>query len=124
MESRIFSLIVCTIGRTDVLTRLLDSLACQRLKAFEIIIVDQNPEGFLDPIIEPFKAQLAIRHVRTDKGLSRARNVGIRLSSGDYLSFPDDDCWYGPDVLACVARQFEEQPDRDLILGRTVDQHG
>jgi glycosyltransferase involved in cell wall biosynthesis len=124
MALPLFSLVVCTIGRTTPLARLLGSLSRQTLKAFEVIIVDQNPDGLLDLTIEPFKTKLAIRHVRAEKGLSKSRNLGIRISSGDCLSFPDDDCWYGPDVLAQVAQQLEVRPGHDLLLGRTVDQHG
>ena len=42
------TLITSTLGRHEPLTRLLRSLEQQTFKNFEIIIVDQNPTGFLD----------------------------------------------------------------------------
>jgi glycosyltransferase involved in cell wall biosynthesis len=38
-----FSLIVCTVGRTKPLLRLLNSLSVQQFEDFELVIVDQNP---------------------------------------------------------------------------------
>ncbi|MGV8935945.1 MAG: glycosyltransferase family 2 protein [Allorhizobium sp.] len=38
------SLIASTLGRQDVLSRLLTSLAAQSFTDFEIIVVDQNPK--------------------------------------------------------------------------------
>jgi GT2 family glycosyltransferase len=43
---------------------------------------------------------------------------------GDVVSFPDDDCWYPPDLLQRVAEMLERNPDWDGVTGRTVDESG
>ena len=118
------SLVCCTVDRADKIIRLLDSL-CQQTRAdFELIIVDQNPPGMLYPILAPFADRLSIVHVRSERGLSRARNVGIAACRSALISFPDDDCWYPQDLIAKLTGLFDAQPGLGLITGRTLDAQG
>ncbi len=118
------SLVVATVNRTGQLVRLLDSLVGQSRRGFEVIVVDQNPEGVLQPILAPYQGKLALTHVACPRGVSRARNLGIRLARGDLICFPDDDCWYPPRALADIVAFFETHPAVDMVLGRTVDAQG
>ncbi|WP_083567471.1 glycosyltransferase family 2 protein [Hyphomicrobium sp. CS1GBMeth3] len=117
------SLVVCTLGRAEPLRRLLASLDTQAHPPHEIIVVDQNPPGYLDPVLAEHKG-LPIRHVRSERGLSRGRNVGLNLAEGRIIGFPDDDCWYDPDVLQKVGAFFSSRPDISLLCGRTIDARG
>jgi 2-beta-glucuronyltransferase len=116
------SLVLCTLGdRKKQLIRLLTSLEQQEFKSFEIILVDQNPPGYLDEVIQCAEARLSVKHVRSGPGLSIARNVGLRHVAGEIVAFPDDDCWYFPDALARVVVFFDQNPKIQMLLGRTVD---
>lgn len=117
------SLIVCTVGRTEPLARLLGSLSEQRNPDFEILVVDQNDSIDIAPLLGAFEPRLTIRHVRSARGLSRARNVGLREARGSIVGFPDDDCWYGPEVTENVRRYFTD-PECAVLTGRTLDRDG
>jgi glycosyltransferase involved in cell wall biosynthesis len=104
------SLIVATLDRVTELERLLASLDIQSYKDFEVIVVDQNADERLLPVLRKHD-NLTIRHLRSGRGLSRARNVGLPLAQGDILAFPDDDCWYPADLLAKVTDWFQAHPD-------------
>lgn len=104
-----FSLLVATINRREPLQRLFDSLQQQTIRtdAFEVLIADQNPPGFLQPIIEAYAQSLQIRIVQVpNKGVSQARNALLPLATGKYVAFPDDDCFYNPDTLHRVQDFF------------------
>ncbi len=119
------SLVICTFGdRQRQLTRLIRSLSEQRFRAFEIVLVDQNPPGYLDEVLETECGGLILKHVRSDPGLSIARNAGLLAATGDIVGFPDDDCWYFPETLMQVASFFGQNPSIDILLGRTVDEFG
>ncbi len=121
---RVFlTLLIGTLGRVKPLERLLNSLTAQTLKNFEVVIVDQNPEGFLDPTIEKFR-ELRICHLHSRPGLSRARNIGLAASSGRYVGFPDDDVWYRPTVVEEVSDTFRRNPKLSAIAGRSIDPEG
>ena len=118
-----FSLILATVGRTEELKKFLEHLHMQTYANFELIVVDQNDDDRLVPILKDYKEKFSILHLRSKKGLSRARNVGLRYVSGDIVAFPDDDCWYPPDLLERVANFFEEHPGVDGLTGRSVDEN-
>ena len=119
------SLVLCTFGdRKMQLIRLLETLKRQQLKSFEIVLVDQNPPGYLDELLQTKREELAFKHVRSDRGLSIARNVGLLSATGEIIGFPDDDCWYYPDTLQQVTAFFQHNPKIDILLGRTVDECG
>src|SRR5690606_24861259 len=62
--------------------------------------------------------------VRTPlQGVCRARNLGAGQASGDWLMFPDDDCWYPRDFLATLGR-IMEGVDADFYSGRATDLKG
>lgn len=101
-----FSLITVTMGeRTDELARLKASLDVQSYKDFEWIVVNHK------------------EHPEFGCGLSKARNFGIAHAKGDVLAFPDDDAWYGKDVLLDVAKELDD-PQIDGISFRVVDENG
>lgn len=112
------SLIVATIHRVPELDRLLVSLEQQSTRDFEVIVVDQNPDDRLTHLLQAHN-RLAIRHLRSAPGLSRARNVGLSVSRGELVAFPDDDCWYPPELMASVAAWFDGHP-RFALLGTAV----
>ncbi len=104
------SLIVATRNRITELEKLLTSLDRQSYKSFEVIVVDQNPDDRVLSVLSQHR-QLAIRHLRSDRGLSRGRNVGLSRIQGDIVAFPDDDCWYPGDLLATVTDWFQAHPE-------------
>ena len=116
-----FSLIVTTKDRTRELADLLQSLVRQRLRSFELIVSDQNADDRLLPVLAPFRPHLQLRHIRSSGGASRGRNAGLPLATGRYVGFPDDDCWYPPDLLTTVRRVFGDHPGWHIVCGRSVD---
>jgi glycosyltransferase involved in cell wall biosynthesis len=101
-----FSLILASCGRTFELERYFQSLAALSYRDFECIVVDQNPDDRLTSLLGRWGGKITIRHLRSAKGLSRARNVGLLEAEGEIIAFPDDDCWYTPGLLGKVAEFF------------------
>ncbi len=117
-----FSLVLATLGRDSEVLDFLKSLLYQSYKNFELIIIDQNQDGKLDRIIEPFKACFAVNHIKVNfAGNARARDYGIGFASGDIVAFPDDDCAYDKDVLKKVVTEFERRPDVAILVAGSYD---
>jgi glycosyltransferase involved in cell wall biosynthesis len=118
------SLVVATLGRTDQLNRLFDTLAGQDRSGFEVIIVDQNSDDRLEPLAKkswPFPVKRL--HTPSARGLSRARNAGWRVARGEFIIFPDDDCWY-PSWLLSRGLQLISAAKVDVLTGRAADEAG
>ncbi|WP_162596042.1 glycosyltransferase family A protein [Bacillus sp. CGMCC 1.16541] len=94
-----YSLILCTVNRTDFLESFLECLCKQEYKDFELILVDQNLDDRVNKIVDSFKEYYKIKHIKSEKGLSKARNIGLKHVEGDIIAFPDDDCIYSENML-------------------------
>ena len=118
------SLVLATFGRADEIGRLIESLANQGQSPHELVVVDQNPDARLLPYIELARqANLAVKHLRLSKpSLSGARNLGIAQASGDVIAFPDDDCWFAPDLIEQVQQAFRQHPTWDALVAQWVEQ--
>jgi glycosyltransferase involved in cell wall biosynthesis len=117
-----FDLVVATVGRVSELDRLLDSLQRQTHDRLRVILVDQNEDERLAPVVERH-ARLAVVRVRSGRGLSRARNRGLQEVTSDVVAFPDDDCVYPEDLLARVGRRLQGETLAG-VTGRAVNADG
>lgn len=118
-----FDLVVATVGRVDDLGRLLDSLERQTHRAFAVRVVDQNTDDRLRPVLAAHPG-LDLAHVRSQRGLSRARNAVLGSLDADVVAFPDDDCTYPEGLLERVARRLDEDPGLEGVTGRAAANDG
>ncbi|MDB5729640.1 MAG: glycosyltransferase family 2 protein [Noviherbaspirillum sp.] len=118
------SLILATVGRTDQLNRLFDSLASQTYANFEVIVVDQNNDDRVQPHLERAKyLGISVKHMKHfPANLAAARNAGIEAALGEWIGFPDDDCWYDPSVLELVVKRFSRTDKPGGVVVRWVEQ--
>lgn len=117
------SLILCTYGRTVELETLFQSLAAQSFKDFEVIVVDQNPDTRITPFLQRAQAAgIRLRHVRHNiPNLSAARNVGLHHAQGAWVGFPDDDCWYEPNMLEQLSSAFTSKETISGVVARWAE---
>ena len=121
----IISLVCATKGRTGEVEQLLDSLVAQKHASMEVILVDQNQDDRLLPIIDAVRGRLDINHIRMEpKGVSVARNAGFRAARGRIVSFPDDDCWYPSTLVRDVQAWFNDHDDYKILAVGCTDQDG
>ncbi len=121
---REISLILATVGRTTELNRLFDSLAAQIFHDFDIVVVDQNADDRLQPVLQRARCLgLMIRHIRhRPPNLALARNTGITAATGRWLGFPDDDCWYEPDTLSRIMLRSRRADRPQGVICHWVEQ--
>ncbi len=51
-----------------------------------------------------------------DRGIGRSRNEAILRADGDICLFSDEDIVYEPGYAEAIIREFEQNPDADMIL--------
>jgi glycosyltransferase involved in cell wall biosynthesis len=119
------SLVMSTLGRIDEVLQFIRALQQLDHNDFELIIVDQNPDDRLQMACSAIRVDFPIRYLRSpqDKGLSRGRNIGIAMASGEILCFPDDDCLYPASLIKKVLGRFDET-DSDIVCGRAAAPDG
>jgi GT2 family glycosyltransferase len=117
-----FDLVVATVGRVEELARFVYSLEAQTHTRFRAIVVDQNRDDRLESVLA--RPGLDILSLRSEPGLSRARNAALGHLTADLVAFPDDDCVYPEDLLERVARRLSDETALDGVTGRAVDEAG
>ena len=118
-----FDLVVATVDRVSELQRLLASLEAQTHRDFRVLLVDQNDDDRLEPILHE-RRHFDVVRLRAERGLSRARNAAVGSIEADLVAFPDDDCVFSPGLLQEVAQRFASEPSLDGLTGRAVDEAG
>lgn len=120
-----FSVIVPTVDRTDVLDHLLTSLLTQKYRNFEVVLVDQNSDNRLAPIVDSFQNHLSVQWIRQhERNASLARNEGARHAAGEWLAFADDDCTYHDGTLTALSETLEQLGSVGLISGAVICEDG
>ena len=126
MSEKIFlSIIVATIGREVELENFLNSIEkIEDKDAIEVIIVDQNEDMRLVPIVNRFQNQLNIKHLKyNEKHANKARNYGASCALGEWFGFADDDCAYHLHTISELKKTISEQQPQ-IIVGAVVDIEG
>ena len=112
------SVIIPCYNHAHFLGEAISSVINQTYPHIEIIVVD---DGSTDDTAQIAKAYPNIRYVRQNNcGLSRARNVGLSHSKGDYIVFLDaDDCLF-PNAIDIGFRALASRNDFALAFGLFV----
>jgi glycosyltransferase involved in cell wall biosynthesis len=106
-----FSLIVATKDRRDPLAAALECAAKALPADGEVIVVDGDPERSAEPVVREFQARnpaISIRHVASEPGAARQRNVGIDAAEGDVVVYVDDDCTFEPPLFEALAAAYSD----------------
>lgn len=100
------SVIIPTYRRSECIQRAVDSVLSQTLKDIEIIVVDDNGVGTVDGIktckaMKKYQSYTNVIYMQHKSNMNGAvaRNTGLKVSKGDYISFLDDDDVYLPNRL-------------------------
>jgi len=103
------SVIIPTYNRPDRLERAINSVLNQSFQDFEIIIVDDGVKERADKVIEGIDDNriIYIQH-SVNKGVSEARNTGVKKARGRYITFLDDDDEYLLNKLEIQYKIMEE----------------
>lgn len=113
----------------NLLNRALKSVIYQTYKNVEVLIVDDNVEEYYSKEIEKLVKGIddnRIKLIKNEKNIGGAlsRNKGIKLASGKYISFLDDDDFYLKDKIEKQVKYlFKKKNDFVISNLAIVDQN-
>jgi len=86
------SVIIPTFNRADFLPQAIDSVLSQSYTDFELIVVDDGSTDSTRKVLSKYSEVRCC--FQENRGVSAARNLGIKMAKGRYISFLDsDDLW-------------------------------
>lgn len=116
-NSPLVSIIVPTYNNEKYLANCIDSLLAQTFQDFEVIVVDDGSTDQTIKLLKAFKTNPRIRvHSQPNSGISAARNQGLKLSRGKFISFVDSDDCVTPDFLEKLIAPLLQNPNIDITV--------
>lgn len=114
-EYPLISVIIPCFNHALYLDEAFASITLQGYLNIEIIVVD---DGSTDNTKEVTLQYKEVKYIyQTNKGLSAARNTGIKNSKGDLLIFLDADDWLLPDAINTNLSFIKKYPDVAFVSG-------
>lgn len=106
-----YSIIVPVYNRPAEVADLLESLAGQTARNFEVILVEDGSTVPCREIAERYSGKLDLKYCfKENEGRSIARNYGMERASGTFFIFFDSDCVIPADYFAKLNAMAVEKP--------------
>lgn len=121
MDSMKYSVIIPVFNRPDEMAEMLESLAAQTERNFEVVVVEDGSTRPCEAEVGQYADRLELQYVtKPNTGRSDTRNVGMSRATGDYFVFrfrlhPAPE--YMQTLNRCLSRQYVDcfgGPDRAL----------
>lgn len=114
MKNPKVSVVIPSYNTADYIVAAIESVFDQSYSDYEIIVIDDGSTDNLKEVLEPYMDRIRY-HYQENKGLAGARNTGMRLANGEYITYLDaDDIWL-EDNLQIKCNLLDSHPDVDAI---------
>ncbi|MDE7407911.1 MAG: glycosyltransferase, partial [Muribaculaceae bacterium] len=106
-----FSIIVPVYNRVDEVRDLLDSLAAQTAKDFELVVVEDGSTEPCGDLVRSYAGRVDVKYFcKENEGRSIARNFGMERATGRYFIFFDSDCVIPSRYFETLAAELDREP--------------
>ena len=119
MNNPLISVIIPVYNVEKYMHQCIDSVINQTYKKLEIILIDDGSTDKSGQICEEYAkkdSRIVVVH-KENGGLSDARNLGIDICSGEYLTFVDSDDWISHDMVYCLLNNIKAT-GADISIGQ------
>jgi GT2 family glycosyltransferase len=115
------SVVLPTIGRTELLASCLRSIAACDPQPDDVVVVDQSADGIADLVARAHPRARVVRSLPL--GIGAATNTGCRSAAHDLVLVTHDDCTVAADWVAASFAALRESVDA-LVSGRVLPPPG
>ena len=108
--NRVISVIIPVYNVAAYLPQCLDSVLSQSYSDLQVIVIDDGSTDTSRAICDEYAAKdprVVVIHQKNG-GAAAAKNAGLRVATGKYLSFVDSDDYLAPDAYAHMVAQLED----------------
>jgi GT2 family glycosyltransferase len=112
-----YAIVVATRNRGAKIVPLIESILAQDAQDFELVVVDQSSTNATGRALEQYQSDPRVTYVHSSApGASRARNLGIAMTSAPIIAITDDDCIVPRDWLTQIGRPFDVHPRVGVVF--------
>lgn len=120
------SIVIPIYNVERTLQRCIDSVLGQSFQDFEMILVDDgskdNSSVMADEIAQS-DSRISVIH-QSNQGLSAARNTGIKVAKGKYITFIDSDDFIAQDTYKGIIDLLNAHPEYDILEFSVIERYG
>lgn len=123
MQANKVSVLVAVYNAEKYLSKCLDSLISQTYKNIEIICIDDCSKDSSAKILNKYASsdnRIKILTLAKNSGQANARNEGLKITSGEYITMLDSDDWFADDSIEKAVEAIESVPDADVSVFRLM----
>jgi len=113
----LITIITATYNSEKYLEECILSLLKQKYDNYEHIVVDGGSTDRTLDIIKKYEHKIDYWCSVPDKGIYDAFNIGMKLSTGDYLGFLNSDDYFSDEALNLLENYIKKYPEKDFIFG-------
>jgi hypothetical protein len=114
------SIIIPAYNQGHYLGEAIQSALSQTYQDFEVLVIDDGSTDNTAEIARSF-SDPRIQYIYQDnRGLSGARNTGVRHARGEYITYLDSDDQFLPEKLELLIAEFEADPRLGLVAGQAI----
>lgn len=110
MESELISIIVPIYNTSQYLEKCLNSIEIQTYSNIEVLLIDDGSTDLSGEIADEFAVEdkrFQVIHLENG-GVSRARNKGLDMAQGKYVTFVDSDDYILENHIENLVRNFDD----------------
>lgn len=102
------SIVVPVYNVGSLVKKCIESLLNQSFSDIEVLIINDGSTDDSVSYIEPYLENEKVKYYyQNNQGLGKARNVGLELSSGEWITFVDSDDWVDLDLYTIMINRLE-----------------
>ncbi len=110
------SVIIPVYNRAFSIRDAVESVLIQSIKPSEIIVIDDGSSFDTASYLKNYMHHIRLIKLNKNKGVSFARNTGIKAACGEYIAFLDSDDLFLPKKLEC---QINYMAENNLLISHT-----
>lgn len=120
MSEYLLTIVVPIYNVERYLEQCLDSLVCQTVRDFEVILVNDGSTDNSGEIAKKYAEKHGFQYIyQENAGLGAARNTGLRNTNTPYVEFLDSDDWLMPSTVESILRTARNEDDLVDIMFTT-----
>lgn len=116
MNNDLVSVVIATYNMGDYIESAIDSILKQSYQNFELIVVDDGSVDDTEQRMAAYGGNAKIKYIKQEnQGQPKAKNRGLKETTGAYVAFCDADDLWEPSKLELQMACFDHDPDIGVV---------
>lgn len=118
-DTPLISVVIPSYNRAHLIGATIENVLAQTFTDFELIVVNDGSSDDTDAAVAPYRDKIVYLK-QENKGLTGARNAGLRAAKGEWIALQDSDDLWAPNKLEQQVADMRAHPKQDVFFLEAV----